>query len=359
MTLRQLLASGRRLLPERALEITSGILAALDYSHRHGIVHRDIKPANVMLTRGGDVKVMDFGIARALADAGQTMTQHVRRPRHRALPLARAGARRDRRQPQRPLLHRLPALRAAHRAPAVHRRVPRVDRLPARERAAGAAVAGRPVGDRRRSTPIVLTALAKDPAERYQTAAEMRADVERAIAGLPVTAPVPVMGLGQDTAVMPPVGAAAAVAATDGSGRAPPSAARCSGCCSPSACSPSVSRRCSSGRAIFGVAGGGAGDRAQPQRAHRPAGAATLLSQQGLRARYADAADLDRTAQGHDHRPDAAVGRADRQGPEGRRHGLHRQGPGDRAQPRRAHLAPTPPGRRWSTPASPSARSRR
>src|SRR6478736_10339344 len=74
MTLRQLMATGRRLLPERALEITSGTLAALDYSHRHGIVHRDIKPANVMLTRGGDVKVMDFGIARALADSGQTQT---------------------------------------------------------------------------------------------------------------------------------------------------------------------------------------------------------------------------------------------------------------------------------------------
>jgi serine/threonine protein kinase len=51
MTLRQLLASGRRLLPERALEITAGILAGLDYAHRHGIVHRDIKPANAMLTR--------------------------------------------------------------------------------------------------------------------------------------------------------------------------------------------------------------------------------------------------------------------------------------------------------------------
>ena len=74
VTLRQLLSSGRRLLPERALEITAGILAALDYSHRHGIVHRDIKPANVMLTRGGEVKVMDFGIARAIADSTSTMT---------------------------------------------------------------------------------------------------------------------------------------------------------------------------------------------------------------------------------------------------------------------------------------------
>ena len=75
MTLRQLLTSGRRLLPERALEITAGVLAALDYSHRHGIVHRDIKPANIMLTRAGDAKVMDFGIARALADSAGTMTQ--------------------------------------------------------------------------------------------------------------------------------------------------------------------------------------------------------------------------------------------------------------------------------------------
>ena len=74
-TLRDLLHSGRKLLPERSLEITGGVLQALDYSHRNGIVHRDIKPANVMLTRGGAVKVMDFGIARAMGDAGMTMTQ--------------------------------------------------------------------------------------------------------------------------------------------------------------------------------------------------------------------------------------------------------------------------------------------
>ncbi|MER7541907.1 Stk1 family PASTA domain-containing Ser/Thr kinase [Spirillospora sp. NPDC127506] len=74
-TLRDLLRENRALLPEKALEITDGILRALDYSHRGGIVHRDIKPANVMLTRQHEVKVMDFGIARAMADSAATMTQ--------------------------------------------------------------------------------------------------------------------------------------------------------------------------------------------------------------------------------------------------------------------------------------------
>ncbi|TDD93434.1 Stk1 family PASTA domain-containing Ser/Thr kinase [Actinomadura rubrisoli] len=74
-TLRDLLRENRALMPDKALEITDGILRALDYSHRGGIVHRDIKPANVMLTRNHEVKVMDFGIARAMSDSAATMTQ--------------------------------------------------------------------------------------------------------------------------------------------------------------------------------------------------------------------------------------------------------------------------------------------
>lgn len=75
VTLREVLRDGRKIVPERALEFTAGVLDALAYSHRAGIIHRDIKPANVMLTPSGTVKVMDFGIARAVADTSATMTQ--------------------------------------------------------------------------------------------------------------------------------------------------------------------------------------------------------------------------------------------------------------------------------------------
>ena len=74
-TVRDILRDGHAVPIEEAVEITAGVLSALEYSHHAGIVHRDIKPANVMLTPTGAVKVMDFGIARALADSAATMTQ--------------------------------------------------------------------------------------------------------------------------------------------------------------------------------------------------------------------------------------------------------------------------------------------
>lgn len=77
-TLREVLQKHGPLTTQESLDVIAGVLAPLDYSHRKGIVHRDIKPANVMLTPEGDIKVMDFGIARALEDTGSlTQTQSV------------------------------------------------------------------------------------------------------------------------------------------------------------------------------------------------------------------------------------------------------------------------------------------
>jgi len=74
-TIRDLLLGSEAPPPDQALIIVSGVLEALAYSHQHGIVHRDIKPANVIITQQGAVKVMDFGIARAMHGASNTMTQ--------------------------------------------------------------------------------------------------------------------------------------------------------------------------------------------------------------------------------------------------------------------------------------------
>ncbi|MBY8888072.1 protein kinase [Streptomyces sp. PTM05] len=74
-TIRDLLIAEESPPVDQALIIVSGVLEALAYSHQHGIVHRDIKPANVIITNQGAVKVMDFGIARALHGASTTMTQ--------------------------------------------------------------------------------------------------------------------------------------------------------------------------------------------------------------------------------------------------------------------------------------------
>ena len=72
-TLSQVLRDGP-LAVARAVDITAQVLAALDHSHQHAIVHRDIKPANVMLTASGAVKVVDFGIAKALSEVATRLT---------------------------------------------------------------------------------------------------------------------------------------------------------------------------------------------------------------------------------------------------------------------------------------------
>jgi serine/threonine protein kinase len=73
-TLKSVIAEGP-MESARAVAIAEGILTALEYSHRAGVVHRDIKPGNVMITPDEQVKVMDFGIARAVSDSSSTVAQ--------------------------------------------------------------------------------------------------------------------------------------------------------------------------------------------------------------------------------------------------------------------------------------------
>ncbi|WP_436785804.1 Stk1 family PASTA domain-containing Ser/Thr kinase [Yinghuangia sp. YIM S10712] len=187
-TLRELLHSGRRLLPERAMEMTAGVLQALEYSHRNGIIHRDIKPANVMLTRQGTVKVMDFGIARAMSDNGMTMTQTaaVIGTAQYLSPEQARGETVDARSDLYStgcLLYELLTERppfVGDSPVAVAYQHVREDPLP-------------PSTFDPEVSPtidaIVLKSLAKNPDNRYQSADEMRADLERALHGAPVAAP--------------------------------------------------------------------------------------------------------------------------------------------------------------------------
>ena len=187
-TLRELLRDDRRLLPERALEITDGVLRALDYSHRHGIVHRDIKPGNVMLTRTGEVKVMDFGIARAVSDAQATMTQtaQVIGTAQYLSPEQARGERVDARSDLYStgcLLYEL----LTGRPPFLGDSPVAIAYQHVRENPVPPSQLDPDIPAWADS--IVLRAMAKDPADRYQSAADMRTDIQRALSGVPVAAP--------------------------------------------------------------------------------------------------------------------------------------------------------------------------
>ena len=188
-TLREILREGRKILPERALEITSGVLAALDYSHRAGIIHRDIKPGNVMLTPGGDVKVMDFGIARAISDASSTMTQTaaVIGTAQYLSPEQARGETVDSRSDVYStgcLLYEL----LTGRPPFVGESPVSVAYQHVREQADPPSTLDPELPPE--IDAIVMHALTKPVEERYQSAAAMRADIERFLSGKPVVAPL-------------------------------------------------------------------------------------------------------------------------------------------------------------------------
>jgi serine/threonine-protein kinase len=186
-TLRDVIAEDGRLLPRRALEIVGEICAALDYSHRQGIVHRDIKPANVMLTPTGDVKVMDFGIARAASASSATMTQtaQILGTAQYLSPEQARGEHVDGRSDiystgclLYELLTGVPPFQGESAVAVAYQHV-REDPLPPSQIDPELPAS---------LDAVVLKAMAKNPANRYRSAADFKSDVDRAAAGRKVEA---------------------------------------------------------------------------------------------------------------------------------------------------------------------------
>jgi serine/threonine-protein kinase len=186
-TLRDLLVDGNPIDIGYALDITAGVLSALEYSHRAGIVHRDIKPGNVMIGPDHEIKVMDFGIARAMADATATMTQTqaVIGTAQYLSPEQARGETVDSRSDLYSagcLLFEL----ITGRPPFVAESPVAVAYQHVREEPRAPSTYNHQIPDS--VDRVVLHSLAKDREHRYQSAAEFRADVEAARQGRRVSA---------------------------------------------------------------------------------------------------------------------------------------------------------------------------
>jgi beta-lactam-binding protein with PASTA domain/predicted Ser/Thr protein kinase len=183
-TLKDLVRRQGRLGGSEAVRISLQLLAALEFAHRTGIVHRDIKPQNVMLDRDGNVKVMDFGIARA-ADSGMTEAGSILGTAQYLAPEQARGQRVDERSDLYSvgivLYEMLTGTVPFKGDSAVTVALKHVNEM-APEPAQ--LVPGMPYA----LNQIVLKAIAKDPGQRYQTAEQFARDLRSAQVGGPVAA---------------------------------------------------------------------------------------------------------------------------------------------------------------------------
>ncbi|HEX3548347.1 MAG TPA: Stk1 family PASTA domain-containing Ser/Thr kinase [Mycobacterium sp.] len=188
VTLRDIVHTEGPMPGRRAIEVIADACQALNFSHQHGIIHRDVKPANIMISKTGAVKVMDFGIARAIADSGNSVTQTaaVIGTAQYLSPEQAQGSSVDARSDVYSLgcvLYEIltgePPFIGDSPVAVAYQHV-REDPLP-------------PSARNKEISPeldaVVLKALAKNPDNRYQTAAEMRADLVRVHSGEAPDAP--------------------------------------------------------------------------------------------------------------------------------------------------------------------------
>jgi serine/threonine protein kinase len=168
--------------PQAAVRVVEGVLTALEYSHRAGVVHRDIKPGNIMITSTGQVKVMDFGIARAVSDSSTTVAQTtaILGTASYFSPEQAKGeivdARSDLYSTGVVLFEMLTGRPPFRGDTPVAVAYQHVSERPVKPSVINPKVS--PALD-----AVVMHALAKNRDERYQTAAEFRADVETAASG--------------------------------------------------------------------------------------------------------------------------------------------------------------------------------
>ncbi|MGK9269759.1 Stk1 family PASTA domain-containing Ser/Thr kinase [Williamsia muralis] len=188
-TLRDVLRAEGYIKPRQAMTWIADVAAALHFSHQNGIVHRDVKPANVMIDKSGAVKVMDFGIARVLADTGNSVTQTaaVIGTAQYLSPEQARGESVDARSDVYSLgcvlfelLTGEPPFTGDSPVAVAYQHVREDPPTPSSVRE----------GVPHELDSVVLKAMSKNPANRYQSASEMRSDLMKVLAGGKPSAPI-------------------------------------------------------------------------------------------------------------------------------------------------------------------------